>query len=136
MRHHVIDPAFFLDVISMYGTNYVAYLVSGVETNEYGMQKSKFEKIDVYGSLQTQGTRLTQKTSGNVVSNQFKFYCESVYRIRIGDFMVHGTNLLHVIDMQPYDEYGVRECTLEMTQLNEHQDLQEFVRFLTGDEIV
>ncbi len=136
MRHHVIDPTFFLDAISMYGTNYDAYLVSGVEMNEYGMQKSKFEKVEVFGSLQTQGTRLIQKTSGNVVSNQFKFYCSSLYRLRIGDFIVHGANLLHVIDMQPYDEYGVRECTLEMTQLNEHQDLHEFIRFLNGDEIV
>lgn len=136
MRHHVIDPSFFLDAISMYGTNYNAYLVSGVEMNEYGMQKSKFENVEVFGSLQTQGTRLTQKTSGNIVSNQFKFYCKSLYRLRIGDFMVQGANLLHVIDMQPYDEYGVRECTLEMTQLNEHQDLHEFVRFLNGDEIV
>lgn len=136
MRHRVIDPTFFFDAISMYGTNYDAYLVSGVEMNEYGMQKSKFEKVEVFGSLQTQGTRLIQKTSGNVVSNQFKFYCSSLYRLRIGDFMAHGTNLLHVIDMQPYDEYGVRECTLEMTQLNEHQDLHEFIRFLNGDEIV
>lgn len=136
MRHHIIDPAFFLDVISMYGTNYTAYLVSGVEINEYGMQKSKFEKVEVFGSLQSQGSRLIQKTTGNTVSSQFKFYCKSLYRLKIGDFMIQGSNLLHVIEVQSYDEYGVRECTLEMTQLNEHRDLHEFIRFLNGDEIV
>lgn len=136
MIHHVIDPNFFDDIINMYGTNYDIYVVTNVIRNEYGMQKSNFEKLTIFGSLQPQGTKLSQKTSGNIVSEQYKFYCKSLYRIRIGDFIVYDSKLLHITNVFHYDEYGVRECDLEVTQLNEHQDLSEFIQFLTGDEQV
>lgn len=136
MNHHIVDPSFFKDVILMYGTLFDAYFVSGVIVDEFGMQKSKFEKLEIEGSLQTQGTKLVQRSSGNVRRHMFEFYCMSKYRLRIGDFIVYDSKLLHITDMQSFDEYGVRKCDLEMTQLNEHQDLQEFIRTLTGDESI
>lgn len=134
--NHIIDPTFFYDAIEMYSFDYDAYIVVNVIRDEYGMQKSQFSKVTIRGSLQTQGLFLNQRSSGNTVSNQFKFYCKSLYRLQIGDFIQYGDKLLHVTNMVPYDEYGVREATLEMTQLNEHQDLLEYIKFITGERIV
>lgn len=133
MSRHIIDPTFFDDAIDEYSFEYEAYIVSNIEPNEYGMQKATFDKVKVRGSLQTQGSTLSQNAKGNVVSNRFKFYYKSKYRLNIGDFMTYDNKLLHVINSQPYNEYGVRECTLEMTQLNEHRDLAEFIHLQTGD---
>lgn len=133
MSNHVIDPTFFSDAIEMYAFDYIAYIVKDVIRDEYGMQKSAYDKVNIRGSLQTQGVKLNQKKSGNTTSNSFMFYCKSSYRLNIGDFMIWEGKLLHVIDMQPYHEYGVRECTLEMTQLNEHRNLAEFIHLQTGD---
>jgi hypothetical protein len=133
MNNHVIDPAFFLDAIDMYAFNYIGYIVKDVIRDEYGMQKSSYDKVNIRGSLQTQGVSLNQKKSGNIASNKFKFYSSSSYRLNIGDFIIWEGKLLHVTDMQPYHEYGVRECVLEMTQLNEHRDLAEFIHLQTGD---
>ena len=133
MSRHVINPTFFYDAIDLYSFEYDAYIVKNVQRDAYGMQKSLFDKVHIRGSLQTQGSKLNQSKKGNTVSNTFKFYYKSKYRLNIGDFMMYENKLLHVIDSQPYNEYGVRECTLEMTQLNEHRDLAEFIHLQTGD---
>ncbi len=133
MGNHVINPSFFNDVLETYSFEYDAYVVANINPDEYGMQKATFDNVKVVGSLQNQGTRLSQKSSGNTVSTTFKFYSKSIYRLNIGDFIMYEGKLLHVTDVNPYDEYGVRECTLEMTQLNEHRDLAEFIKLQTGD---
>lgn len=133
MSRHIIDPTFFYDAIDMYSFNYDAYIVRNIERDEYGRQKSTFDKVKVRGSMQTQGANLSQSKTGNTVSNRFKFYYKSKYRLNIGDFMIYDNKLLHIVDSQPYNEYGVRECALEMAQLNEHRDLAEFIKLQTGD---
>ncbi len=134
MNNHIIDPTFFFDAIDMYSFDYIAYIVKGVTRDDYGMQRSEYSKVKVRGSLQTQGSRLSQSKTGNVVSNTFKFYHKGTYSLNIGDFIIYNDKLLHIIDITSYAEYGVSECTLEMTQLNEHRDLAEFIHLQTGDK--
>lgn len=133
MSRHIIDPTFFDDAIDLYSFEYEAYIASNVVRDEYGFERTTFDKVMIRGSLQTQGSRLTQNKSGNIVNNSFKFYYKSEYRLNIGDFIFYDNKLLHVIDSQTYNEYGVRECSLQMTQLNEHRDLAEFIHLQTGD---
>lgn len=133
MRRHIIDPKFFDDAIDMYAFKYVAYIVRDVKRDQYGMQKSTFDKVIVKGSLQSQGARSNKSKTGNTVSHEYRFYHSSKYRLNIGDFIIYDDKLLLINDSQPYKEYGVMECTLEMAQLNEHRDLAEFIHLQTGD---
>jgi len=134
--NHIIDPTYFNDLINMFGFNYDAYIVVGIERDDYGIQKSKFNKMNIFGSLQTQGLRKVQRNDGNYTVESYKFYCSSLYRLNEGDFIQYQNKLLHITAVFSYDEYGVREVDLERTQLDNHRDLQEFVKFISGDKIV
>ncbi len=136
MTNHVIDPTYFYDAIDEFEFGYKCYILSGKKINEYGRTTSAYEATTIYGSLQTQGTTLEQKTTGNIQTTRYNFYCKSVYRINIGDIIYYNNNYLRCISVHDYDEYGVREASLEMIQLNSYRDLKEYIKYEEGDELV
>lgn len=135
-QNHVIDPTFFNDAINEFAFEYDAYIVKDKIIDDYGRIVSKFEKQKVVGSLQSSGKRLNQTKTGNTESWSYNFYCKSMYRLDIGDFIYYNDKWLHVIAINDYDEWGVRSCTLNMVQLSSYKDLQEFVKYQQGDIII
>ena len=136
MANHIIDPEFFYDVIDEFEFGYKCYILSGKKIDDYGRTKSSYETKTIYGSLQTQGTTLEQKTTGNIQVVRYNFYCKSVYRINIGDIIFYNNNYLRCTSVHDYDEYGVREASLEMIQLSTYRDLEEYIKYEEGDELI
>ena len=137
-RNHVIDPTFFNDAIAEFGFYYDWYIQDSISLDELRCLKTTYKKLEIYGSLQTQGSSLNFRTDGNTEKNKYNFYCSSLYRIKIGDF-IYDNNLkkwLHVDSVHEYDEWGVRSCTLTMIELMNYKDLEESVRFLEGEEFI
>lgn len=134
--NHLIDPTYFYDCVEEFSFDYPIYVVSGIEYDAHGKQKVTYELQQIRGSLQTQGLRVNQSKDGNHTTNQWRFYCKSLYRIKQGDVIFYQNNYLRVNEVKPYDEYGVRSCSLEMIKLSAYRDLQEYVKFLNGDEFV
>lgn len=135
-QNHVIDPTFFYDALALFAFSYDAYIVTGRTTDEYGHQRSTFEKVEVVGSLQSQGLNLTQSKSGNTQSWQYNFYCKSSYRLNKGDFIVYQGKLLMVTNVQDFDEWGVRSMECQLTTLAAQRDLAEFIKFQTGEATI
>ena len=136
MRNHLIDPTYFYDAIEEFAFNYTLYVLTGVTIDEHGKEKQTYEKNIIRGSLQTQGLRLQQSKEGNKTENDYKFYCKSLYRINIGDIIAYHNNYYRVNEVKEYDEFGVRSCSLGMIKLTAYRDLQEYINFINGDEIV
>ena len=136
MRNHVIDPTFFYDCIEEFSFDYTIYVLSSVSLDAHGKQVATYQQNTIRGSLQTQGLELVQSKDGNTTRNAYNFYCKSLYRISIGDVIYHQGNYLRVREVKEYDEYGVRSCSLEMIKLSAYRDLQAYVNFINGDEIV
>lgn len=136
MANHVIDPEFFYDVIDEFEFEYTCYVLIGKKIDDYGRTKSSYESRNIRGSLQTQGTNLEQKTTGNIQTMRYNFYCKSIYRLNIGDIILYNNNYLRCVSVHEYDEYGVREASLEMIQLSSYRDLEEYIKYEEGDELV
>lgn len=134
--NHVIDPTYFYDAIEEFAFNYQIFIRTEKNIDEYGCVSYSYEQNTIRGSLQTQGSRLNQSKSGNKVNVTYKFYCKSLYRIDIGDVIYYKEKYLMCIDTHEYDEYGVREATLEMVTLTEYKDLAEYINYLNGVELV
>lgn len=134
--NHLIDPTYFYDCVEEFSFNYPIYVLSNISYDAHGKQVATYEKNIIRGSLQDQGIRVTQEKGGNVKTNQFRFYCKSLYRINIGDVICYHNNYLRVNEVKTYDEYGVRSCTLEMIKLSNYRDLQAYINFLNGEELV
>lgn len=135
-NNHLIDPTYFYDVIEEFSFDYDIYVKIGIQTDDYFRQISKFEKQSIRGSLQIQELNKRINKSGNVENCQYKFYCKSLYRINIGDVILYKNNYLLVTSIQEYDEWGVREATLEMIQLSSYKDLAEYIKYIKGDIII
>ena len=135
-QNHLIDPTFFYDIMPLFCFDYDWYHVVERTMDEYQNQKSKFEKLTIYGSLQSQGNTLNQSKSGNTESWAYNFYCKSSSRIEIGDFIVYKHKLLHVESVNDYDEWGVRECSVKMVSLTAYKDLMEYIKYLTGEIVI
>lgn len=136
MQNHIIDPTFFYDAIEQFAFNYDWFVVKEKDLDEYGRYTTTFDKKFIRGSLQSQGKRLHQSKSGNTEEMTYDFYCKSLYRISIGDFIKYKNRFLHVESVNDYDEWGVRSCTLKMVQLSDYKDLEEYVKYLNGDMLV
>ncbi len=136
MNNHVIDPTFFYDAIEEFAFNYEVYVNTNYTIDEYGIRKNSYEKHVIRGSLQSKGTTQRQSKSGNTQSRGYNFYCKSLYRINIGDFIKYKNNWLHVDSVRDYDEYGVRSCTLTMIELSSYKDFAEYIKYIEGEEIV
>lgn len=135
-KNHLIDPSYFYDAIEEFAFDYDIYVKTGETQDEYFRTKMTFEKQTIRGSLQTQGLSLNQAKTGNIQTNEYNFYCKSLYRISIGDFIFYKGQWLHVDSVHEYDEWGVREAHLTMVQLSSYKDLEEYVKYIEGQEIV
>ena len=135
-KNHLIDPSYFYDAIEKFAFDYDIYVKTGEVQDEYFRAKMTFEKKTIRGSLQTQGLSLNQTKTGNTQTNEYNFYCKSLYRINIGDFIFYKGQWLHVDSVHEYDEWGVREAHLTMVQLSSYKDLEEYVKYIAGQEIV
>ena len=135
--NHVIDPTFFYQCIETFSFDYHFYRLSKQEVDENYEQKCMYEHFLIRGSLQSQGSRIVQRKEGNIIEDRSNFYCKSLYRINKGD-LIHYKHKLYRVDDVPedYDEYGVRACKLIMVQLSSYQDLEEFIKFIEGEELV
>lgn len=135
-KNHLIDPSYFYDTIEEFAFDYDIYVQTSETLNAYYRKAYTYEKQTIRGSLQTQGLSLRQSKSGNTETNEYNFYCKSLYRIKIGDFIYYKEQWLHVDSVHEYDEWGVREAHLTMVQLTSYNDLAEYVKYLKGEIIV
>lgn len=135
-RNHLIDPSYFYDAIEQFAFDYDIFIQTAETTDEFYRKKYSYEKKTIRGSLQTQGLSLSQSKTGNIQTNEYSFYCKSLYRINIGDFIFYKGQWLHVDSVHEYDEWGVREAHLTMVQLSSYRDLEEYVKYINGDIIV
>lgn len=135
-KNHLIDPTYFYSAIEEFAFDYDIYVATDEKQDEYFRTVHSFEKRTIRGSLQTQGLSLKQNKSGNLHENEYNFYCKSLYRINIGDFIFYKGQWLYVDSVHEYDEWGVREAHLTMVQLSSYKDLEEYVKYINGDIIV
>ena len=135
-KNHLIDPSYFYDAIEQFAFDYDIFIQTAETTDEFYRKKYSYEKKTIRGSLQTQGLSLSQSKTGNIQTNEYRFYCKSLYRINIGDFIFYKGQWLHVDSVHEYDEWGVREAHLTMVQLSSYRDLEEYVKYINGDIIV
>lgn len=135
-QNHLVDPTFFYDAIEEFSFNYTIYVVTGQTLNEDGNTVPQYTQQTIRGSLQSQGTRLVQSMTGNKTEQIYKFYCKSLFRIDIGDILVYKNRYMRVDELQDYDEYGVRECSLTVVDLAQYMDLAAYIKYLNGEELV
>lgn len=133
--NHIIDPSYFDDAIEAFSFNYEWWHINNMIVDDYGNQKNQFTKLTIVGSLQPQGYNKQFNKEANVETRPYNFYCKSIYRIVIGDFIRYNNLWLIVTSVTPLDEYGVRSCSLETTQISQYQDLMEAIKALTGEVI-
>ena len=131
-QNHVIDPTFFYDALEWFSFNYDWYVVDGTALDELGRRTNSFKKMKIRGSLQPQGSTLLQSLDRNTESLKYEFYCKSIYRIDIGDFIFYKNRWLHVDGKHDYDKWGVRQASLTMVNLNDYKDFQEYLMYLNG----
>lgn len=135
-KNHLIDPHYFYSAIEEFAFDYDIYIEIGKSLDEYHRYVYSYEKQTIRGSLQTQGLTLRLSKSGNLQENSYNFYCKSLYRINIGDFIFYKNTWLHVESVHEYDEWGVREASLKMIQLSQYKDLQDYYKYINGEKIV
>lgn len=135
-RNHVIDPQFFYELVDRFSFKYDLYVRTGQTVDAAGYQTQSYTKQDIYGSLQVGEVKRNVRKEGTTDSAEYNFYCKSLYRIQIGDFINYNNNWMICDAVQPYDEYGVRQAHLKVIQLTAYTDLQAYVKFLQGREIV
>ena len=135
-QNHVVDPTFFYDAIEEFAFNFEWYPINGTEIDPMGHRRYKYDKQIIRGSLQSQGTTLSQSVNLNSENMQYEFYCKSLYRISIGDFIHYKERWLRVFSVRDIDEWGVRSAVLQMVQLDNYKDFQAYLKYLTGQVIV
>lgn len=135
-QNHVIDPTFFYDAIEQFAFDYDIFVVNNEKLDDYGRIVHTFTKSTIRGSLQSQGNRLVQNKEGNTHSMKYEFYCKSLYRIDIGDFIHYKDKWLHVDEVHDFDEWGVRWVSLTMVNLTSYKDLEEYVKYIDGEILV
>lgn len=135
-QNHVIDPTYFYDAIEEFSFNYVLYVNTGKQIDDYGKRKLIYSKNLIRGSLQDKGSLTIRSKEGNIVEHRANFYCKSLYRININDIIEYKNEYYLVTGVQPYDEYGCREVTLKVIQLAQYRDLADYIKYLEGEKLV
>lgn len=135
-QNHVVDPTYFYDAIEEFAFDFDWYTIAGITTDELFRDVTTFTKSTIRGSLQSQGTKLQQSTVGNTEQMEYEFYCKSLYRIQVGDFIFYKKRWLHVESVNDYDEWGVRSARLRMVNLNNYHDFMEWLKYERGDILV
>lgn len=132
-QNHLVDPTFFYDAIEEFAFDYTVYIKQTPTIDDYGLQHSCFAKTTIRGSLQSQGLSLTMQTlKGNQYQKRYSFYCKSLYRISIGDIIEYKGNFYVVNEVQDFDEFGVRSCTLQLQDLYALRDFAEWQKYQNG----
>lgn len=135
-QNHVVDPTYFYEAIEWFAFDYDWYPIVSSNLDDLGRRINTFKKTTIRGSLQPRESTLNLSTSGNTESLKYDFYCKSLYRIDKGDFIFYKNRWLHVDGVHDYDEWGVREATLTMVNLNDYHDFQEYLAYLNGATLV
>ena len=135
-QNHVIDPTFFDSAILEFAFDYDWYAENGMIVDELGRRIPSFSKQTINGSLQPKVSSLRQSLTGNTTSLKYSFYCKSLYRIDIGDFIHYKNRWLHVDALYDIDEWGVRSVDLTMVDLNNYKDFKDYLRYLDGEKII
>lgn len=135
-QNHVIDPTFFYDAIDEFSFDYNLYVNTSVTVNNLGKRILQYELKIIKGSLQSQGKSIDRNITGNTITHEYKFYCKSLYRIDIDNILEYKNNYYIVTSIQDYDEFGVREATLNEIQLTSYRDLKDYIKYLQGEKIV
>lgn len=134
--NHVVDPTFFFDAIDEFSFEYKIYVVNKDGVDDYGNTMLSYLEKTINGSLQIQTKRERQSKDGNTNETRYMFYCKSLYRIAIGDIIDYNGDYLRVNEIHPYDEYGVREASLTMINLNAYRDFAEYIKFIRGEKLI
>lgn len=132
-QYHVIDPTFFYDAIALFNMSVDWFSENEKTIDKYGELSTTYEHRIIQGSLQSQGTSLNFGADGNTEDMKYEFYCKSLYRIKIGDFLFYKNRWLHVESVRDFDEWGVRSAVLKMVNLTNYKDLEETVKYLKGE---
>ena len=135
-QNHLVDPTFFYDAIENFSFDYNLYVNTGKSVDEYGRRVLAYTHQIVRGSLQSRGSTINRSKSGNTDSKTYNFYCKSLYRINKNDILEYKNEYFIVNSVQDYDEYGVREATLETINLTAYRDLADYIDYLKGDKLV
>lgn len=135
-QNHVVDPTYFYEAIEQFSFDFDWYPIKDTEIDELGKRVLKYGKETIRGSLQSKGTRLNQNVNRNSEDMQYEFYCKSLYRISIGDFIFYKNRWLRVFTVNDFDEYGVRSAVLQMVELNNYKDFKEYLKYLRGETLV
>lgn len=135
-QNHVIDPTWFWDAIEEFAFDFDWFVVSSITTDELFREKRTYTKDIIHGSLQSQGTALNQSTAGNTENMEYEFYCASIYRIKVDDFILYKNRWLHVESVRDVDEFGVRSARLKMVNITNYNDLLEYIKYLNGGILV
>lgn len=132
---HLNDVKYFWDAIEHFSFAHDFYTFSGRTVDERGRVKKSYTHSKIVGSLQSYGgyKKNTDK-SGNTVGATFRFFCKSIYKFNVDDFIKtqEGTWLICTEVTEPYSEWGVRAGTFVMTDLYAHKELQDYVNTLEG----
>ena len=136
-QNHVIDPTFFYDAIEQFAFDFEWYPIKKAPiVDPLGKLVYMYDQKIIRGSLQSQGTHQQFNVDLNTENMQYNFYCKSLYRISIGDFIHYKDRWLRVNFIQDYDEWGVRNATLQMVNLSNYQDFQDYLKYLNGQKTV
>lgn len=133
---HIVPPTFFNQALNLFSAEYDWYIAVEKFIDDMGKPKIKYEKRTIKGSLQPKASAINFEKTGNTVKQSYDFYCSAIYRINIGDIICYYGNWLQVNEMQPYDEWGVRHCGLDMININAYRDLEEYAKFINGEETI
>lgn len=136
-QNHVIDPTYFYDAIEQFAFDFDWYPKNKVPSvDPLGKLAYSYDKKIIRGSLQSQGTHQQFNADLNTENMEYRFYCKSLYRISIGDFIFYKERWLRVNYVHDYDEWGVRSATLQMVELSNYQDFQAYLKYLNGQQTV
>ena len=137
MPNRLVDPTWFFDAIDEFEFAYDWYANNGYSIDDMGRRVLTYSKQIIRGSLQPQrSSKKYDFQNGNTTDFPYEFYCKGFYRINIDDFICYKDRWLKVQGIQDYDEYGVRQCTLQMVDLNMYKDLKDYVDYLNGDKVI
>lgn len=136
MQNHIIDPTFFFDAIEEFSFDYDIYVKTGKTIDDRGYSVGGFTKEKIRGSLQPTGVSVTRSKSGNIITKDHEFYCKALYRIDIGDILEYKGNYYICTGVSEYDEYGVRSASLKLTTLTAQKDLDAYLKYINGEEII
>lgn len=132
---HLNDVRYFWDAIENFSFDYDFYTYSGRTVDDRGHIKKSFTHSTIRGSLQSSnGYSKTRDKSGATVEGSFNFYCKSIYKFNIDDFIrtQEGQWLICVAVTEPYGEWGVRAGTFVMTDLYHQKELSDYLDTLNG----